>query len=101
MLASGTVSQPSLLAYEVMLCLVAGGLLVGLLTADSERVEVTDLVVELGTDRSGTLRAALSKALGDPSLDVGYWFDEADAFVGSGGGRSRSPARTRSGPSPT
>ena len=66
MLASGTVSRPSLLAFQAMLCLVAGGLLIGLVTGESERVEVTDLVVELGTDRSGTLRAALSKALGDP-----------------------------------
>jgi signal transduction histidine kinase len=42
---------------------------------------VTDLVVELGESRSGTLRGELAAALGDPSLEVGYWRPEMRAFV--------------------
>ncbi len=80
-----TVSRPSLLAYQAALCVIAVGLLAGLLTPDLERVDVTDLVVELGTERTPGLRAALSRALGDPSLDVGYWYAGAGAFVGADG----------------
>jgi hypothetical protein len=32
---------------------------------------VTDLVVELGEARTGTLRGQLARALGDPSLEIG------------------------------
>ncbi len=78
-----TVSRPSLLAYQAALCVIAVGLLAGLLTPDLDRVDVTDLVVELGTERTPGLRAALSRALGDPSLDVGYWYD--GGFVGADG----------------
>ena len=80
-----TVSQPSLLVYQAAICVIAVGLVAGLVTSDLERVDVTDLVVELGTERSGTLRAALSKALGDPSLDLGYWDAGTGAFVGADG----------------
>jgi signal transduction histidine kinase len=84
-LPPGDVSGPSLLAYEAVLCSIAGGLLAGLLSAPWERVAVTDLVVELGEARSGTLRGELSKALGDPTLEVGYWLPETGAFVDSTG----------------
>lgn len=79
------VSGISLLAYEAVLCAIGGGLLAGLLSAPWERAAVTDLVVELGEARSGTLRGELSKALGDPTLEVGYWFPETGAFVDSEG----------------
>lgn len=81
----GDVSGPSLLAYEGMLCVIAIGLLAGLLWAPWERADVTDLVVELGAAQSGTLRAALSRALGDPSLEVGYWIAERQSFVDAEG----------------
>jgi signal transduction histidine kinase len=80
------VSYPALFTYQMTLAAIAGGLLVGLLWASGERAEITDLVVELGAARSGTLRAALSSALGDPSLEIGYWFADAHAFVDSEGG---------------
>ena len=57
---------PSLLALEATLCAVAGGLLAGLLSPSWERAAVTDLVVELGESRSGTLRDELARALGRP-----------------------------------
>jgi signal transduction histidine kinase len=75
----------TLLAYEVMLCALAAGLLLGLVRWPWERVEVADLVVELDESRSGTLRDALARALGDPSLQVGYWLPESAAFVDAAG----------------
>ena len=84
-LPAGDVSYPSLLAYQAMLCTIAGGFLMGFVTAFWERADITDLVVELGEARSGTLRDALSSALGDPSLEVGYWFAGTGSFVDSRG----------------
>jgi hypothetical protein len=75
----------TLLAYEVMLCALAAGLLIGLVRWPWERAEVADLVVELGEARSGTLRDELARALGDPRLQVGYWLPESAAFVDAGG----------------
>jgi signal transduction histidine kinase len=84
-LPDGDVSVPSLLAYEAMLCAITGALLVGLLRPFWDRANVTDLVVELGGARSGTLRAALSRALGDPSLEVGYWYADGHSFLDAEG----------------
>ena len=78
-------NEPSLLALEATLAAVAGGLLAGLLSPSWGRAVVTDLVVELGESRSGTLRDELARALGDPSLGVGYWVQNAGAFVDSEG----------------
>ncbi len=66
------VKDATLLAYQVALCLLALALLAGLLRAPWERAALTDLVVELGEKRSGTLRDALARALGDPKLEVAY-----------------------------
>ena len=75
----------TLLAYEVMLCALAAGLLIGLVRWPWDRAEVADLVVELGEARSGTLRDELARVLGDPSLQVGYWLPESAAFVDAAG----------------
>ena len=56
------VSGPSLLVYEVALCVLAGGLLAGLLVAPWQRAAVADLVVELGEVRSDTVRGAVPGA---------------------------------------
>jgi signal transduction histidine kinase len=79
------VSGPTLLVYEVALCVLAGGLLAGLLVAPWQRAAVADLVVELGEARSGTLRGELSRALGDPSLEIGYWLSDRAVFVDAEG----------------
>jgi signal transduction histidine kinase len=81
----GEASEPSLLALQAALCALAGGLLAGLLSSSWERAAVTDLVVELGESRSGTLRDELARALGDPTLKVGYWLPNEGAFVDSAG----------------
>src|SRR5215831_2119826 len=93
--AAGAVT---LVAYQLALCGVSAGLLAGLWRWPWERAEVTDLVVELRQARSGTLRDQLARALGDPSLQVGYWVPESAGFVdtvgrpvqvpGPGSGRS-------------
>src|SRR5260370_39344891 len=75
----------TLLVYELILCALAVSLLVGLVRWPWERAEVADLVVELGEIRSGTLRDELARALGDPSLQVGYWLPESGVFVDAAG----------------
>ena len=43
---------------------------------------VTDLVVELGpARRSGSVRHALARALGDPSLTIGYWLPDGGRYI--------------------
>jgi signal transduction histidine kinase len=69
---TGAVQDATLLATQVALCLLALALLAGLFHAPWERAALTDLVVELGEERSGTLRDALARALGDPTLEVAY-----------------------------
>ena len=84
-LPAGEVSYPSLLAYQAVLCMIAGALLFGLISARWEHTNIADLVVELGPSDPETLRDALAKAVGDPSLEVGYWFADAGSFVDSDG----------------
>jgi signal transduction histidine kinase len=67
--------------YQAMLCVLSIGLLIGLLRAPWERSDVTDLVVELGRTRSGSLRDALARTLGDPSLELGFWLSDAGSYV--------------------
>jgi signal transduction histidine kinase len=78
-------------AYQAALCGLSVGLLVGLLRGSWERADVADLVVELSASRSGTLRDELARALGDPSLQVGYWVPASSGFVDSGGRPIRVP----------
>jgi signal transduction histidine kinase len=75
----------TLLAIEAALVALAVGLLAGLFRWSWERAEVTDFVVELGEARSGTLRDALARALGDPTLEIGYWLPETGAYVDAAG----------------
>jgi signal transduction histidine kinase len=81
LLPPGEVSGPRLLVYELALCVLAGGLLAGLLVAPWQRSAVADLVVELGEVRSDTVRGEMSRALGDPSLEIGYWLPERAVFI--------------------
>ncbi len=89
-LPTQVVTDATLLAYEAALCLLGGVLLTGLVRAPWERAPVTDLVVELGEARSGSLRDALAGALGDPTLEVGYWL--GDRYVDAGGRPLALPA---------
>ena len=75
------VDTATLRGFELSLCVLSIGLLVGLLRAPWERPDITDLVVEIGKRRSGSLRDELARALGDPALRIGYWHREAGRFV--------------------
>jgi hypothetical protein len=80
---SGGADQRALLAYEVVLVAVAVGLYRRL--RGPVAAVVTDLVVELAEARSGTLRDRLARALGDPTLELGYWSSDAVAYVDAAG----------------
>ena len=92
LLPPGDAIGPSLLVYEVTLCLIAGGLLAGLLAAPWRDTPVADLVVEVGEARSGTIRGELSQALGDPSLEIGYWLPNLGTYVDTEGRTLALPA---------
>jgi signal transduction histidine kinase len=85
-------TDATLLVYEAALCLLAASLLTGLARAPWERAPVADLVLELGEARSGSLRDALSSALGDPTLEVGYWLGEAGGYIDAEGRALELPA---------
>jgi signal transduction histidine kinase len=79
----GDAALAALLAYEVVLLVIAVGLTATVLT--SPMPAITDLVIELSETSSQALRARLAKALGDPQLDVGYWRPEAEAYLNDRG----------------
>jgi len=56
------------------------------------RGQVAGLVVELGEpSASAGLREALSRALGDPSLELAYWFPAERCYVDGDGGMVKLP----------
>jgi signal transduction histidine kinase len=68
----GDADRITLLAYELSLCAAGVAVCRGVLGSTWRRAPVTDLVVQLGGDRSGEVRNALARELGDPSLQIGY-----------------------------
>jgi signal transduction histidine kinase len=79
----GDADDPALLAYEATLCAVAVVLTATLVRGRWLRPPIADLVVDLGQTRTGSIRDALARALGDPSLEVAYRAD--DGWVDSRG----------------
>jgi signal transduction histidine kinase len=84
------VEEGTLLAYEAALCMLAVALLAALAREPWARKGITDLVVDLGEARSETLRDALARALGDPTLEVGYRL--GDGYVDAEGRPLTMPA---------
>ena len=89
-------------AYDLTVCLIAIGLAADLLWGRWAQGAVTGLVVNLGEPAAGgVLRDRLARALGDPTLVVGYWLpgqhryvDEAGrpvALPSAGAGRAVTP----------
>ena len=71
---------------QLALAAVPVAFLVGLLRTRLARAAVADLVVELGGQVApGALRAALARALRDPSLTVAYWLADGERFVDADG----------------
>ncbi len=81
---AGDAADPALLAYEAVLIAIAAGLSARL--RGPAAAAVADLVVELGETRSGTLRDRLARALGDPTLEVGFWSAAAGAYFDDASG---------------
>jgi signal transduction histidine kinase len=100
---AGAGSGRAMLAwYDLTVCLIAVGLAADLLWGRWTQAAVTGLVVDLGEPaEGGVLRDRLARALGDPTLVVGYWLpgqgryvDEAGRPVeipGAGAGRAVTP----------
>jgi signal transduction histidine kinase len=71
-----------LLAYDLTVCLIAIGLAADLLWGRWAQGAVTGLVVDLGEPATGGMaRDRLARALGDPTLVVGYWLAEQGRYV--------------------
>ena len=93
-LAGWDADSAVLLAYDVVVASVAVVLLVDLLFGRWNEATVADLVVALGQrGGTGSLRHQLSRALGDPSLEVGYWIAERERYVDDAGRDIELPAQ--------
>ena len=79
------------LVYEAAVCGAALALVGGVTSRSWDRAAIADLVVELGQEQSDRLRDGLSRALGDPRLEVGYWSPETQEYVDSSGRRLSLP----------
>jgi signal transduction histidine kinase len=73
-----------LLAYDVVIAAVAIVLVSDLVRRRWADAVVTGLVVDLGAE-GGTLRTKLARALGDPSLVIGYRLTDTAGFVDEAG----------------
>ena len=75
-----------LFGYDLTVCLIAIGLSADLLWGRWAQAAVTGLVVDLGEPAAGgMLRDRLARALGDPTLVVGYWLPEQGRYVDEAG----------------
>jgi signal transduction histidine kinase len=85
-LAGWGADATTLWAYEVVLALVAVGLVADLLRGRWSQGALTGLVVDLGgVWEPVTLRDRLARALGDRSLELGYWVGGDAGYVDEAG----------------
>ena len=85
-LAGWNADRAVLFAYDTVVASVAIVLLLDLLFGRWRESTVADLVVALGQrGGTGSLRHQLARALGDPSLVVGYWIAERAGYVDDAG----------------
>jgi signal transduction histidine kinase len=81
-LAGWDLDEAMLYLYDAVVATVVLVLFFDLLWGRWSEAAVADLVVGLGERGGlGTLRDQLARALGDPSLNVGYWMAEQAAYV--------------------
>jgi signal transduction histidine kinase len=83
----GVGTKPVLLpGYDLTVCFIASGLAADLLWGRWAQGAVTGLVVDLGEPAAGgVLRDRLARALGDPTLVVGYWLPGQGQYVDEAG----------------
>jgi len=80
-------------AYDLTVCLIAIGLAADLVWGRWAQGAVTGLVVDLGEPApGGVLRDRLARALGDPTLVVGYWLPGQGQYVDEAGRPVALPA---------
>ena len=79
-------------AETVAVLAIPVALAAGVLWSRSSRSAVADLVVELEHSPPGSVRDALARTLGDPSLELGLWLPERRAFVDGDGRVLELPA---------
>ena len=85
-LAGVDADQQVLWAYEVVIGLAAAWLFTDLLWGRWTQATITGLVVDLGeVGDAGPLRDRLARALGDPTLVVGYWLPADGRYVDEAG----------------
>jgi signal transduction histidine kinase len=77
------ITDNSLAVFELGVCVIAVALVAGLLREPWARVRATDLVIELADARSGAVRDALARALGDPTLELAFAL--GDGYVDAAG----------------
>jgi len=71
---------------DIVTASIAFAFLIGLGRTRLARSAVAELVIELGnTPGPGELRAALARALRDPSLDIVYWLPDGGRYVDADG----------------
>jgi signal transduction histidine kinase len=86
MLAGWQADRNVLWAYYMVIAATAVGLLVDLLRAGWATGVVTDFVIDLGGQPGvDSLRDAVSRALGDPELEVLYWLPQGQRYVDGDG----------------
>ena len=81
----GASRSTALLMLQIALASYSAALTAGALREPWRQDAVTDFVVTLADDRSGTLRGELARILGDPTLRIGYWDAEGHRFVDASG----------------
>ncbi len=81
-----------LLLYDVVITAVAVVLLLDLLFGRWVDATVADLVIGLGGEASASLQTQLRRAMGDPSVVVGYWAPEIGRYVDDAGTPLALPA---------
>lgn len=70
-----------LLLYDTVIASVAVVLLLDLLFGRWVDATVADLVIGLGGEASASLQDQLRRAMGDPSVVVGYWAEDIGRYV--------------------
>jgi hypothetical protein len=85
LIASTPSTDVSRVIFEAALALLAVTLVRGVVREPWARTGATDLVVELTAERSGVLRDRLSRALGDPTLEIGFIGADGDGYVDAEG----------------
>jgi signal transduction histidine kinase len=81
--AGPVVDSTVLVAYQLVLAIVAVGLTWALVRDRS--AQVADLVVELAEGATGELQDALAAALDDPTLEVAYRLPDGDGYTTADG----------------